>query len=231
VFGAALVAVILVRSTVFVVIVLIPAGMAWVGMLATVNTLLQLFLPSWVRARGLSVYQMVLFGAQGLGALLWGVVADSFGLTLTFLVAAGLTISSAASIHLWPLVDTSGMDRRILVRPDPVVEFDPEASSGPIVVRTVYSIPADRQIDFARLMAFVRESRLRTGATQWGLFRNSERASEFEEMFVVASWEEHLRQHSERMTATDLAYIDQARALSETTPHAWHLVPTALDGK
>ena len=50
-------------------------------------------------------------------------------------------------------------------------------------------------------------------------------------MFVVASWEEHLRQHSERMTATDLAYIDQARALSETTPHAWHLVPTGLDGK
>jgi MFS family permease len=231
VFGAALVAVILVRSTVFVVIVLIPAGMAWVGMLATVNTLLQLFLPSWVRARGLSVYQMVLFGAQGLGALLWGVVADSFGLTLAFLVAAGLTISSAASIHLWPLVDTSGMDRRILVRPDPVVEFDPESSSGPIVVRTVYSIPADREIDFARLMAFVRESRLRTGATQWGLFRNSERAGEFEEMFVVASWEEHLRQHSERMTATDLAYIDQARALSETTPHAWHLVPTGLDGK
>ena len=150
VFGAALVAVILVRSTVFVVIVLIPAGMAWVGMLATVNTLLQLFLPSWVRARGLSVYQMVLFGAQGLGALLWGVVADSFGLTLAFLVAAGLTISSAASIHLWPFVDTSGMDRRILVRPDPVVEIDPESSSGPIVVRTVYSISADREIDFAR---------------------------------------------------------------------------------
>jgi MFS family permease len=231
VFGAALVAVILVRSTIFVVIVLIPAGMAWVGMLATVNTLLQLFLPSWVRARGLSVYQMVLFGAQGLGAVLWGVVADSFGLTLTFLVAAGLTISGAASIHVWPFVDTSGMDRRILVRPDPVVEIDPKASSGPIVVRTTYSIPADREIDFARLMANVRESRLRTGATQWGLFRNSERAGEFEEMFVVASWEEHLRQHSERMTATDLAYVDQAKALSETTPHTWHLVPTGLDEK
>jgi len=63
VFSAALAAMILVRSTIVVVLVLIPAGMVWVAMLATVNTVLQLFLPRWVRTRGLSVYQMVLFGA------------------------------------------------------------------------------------------------------------------------------------------------------------------------
>jgi len=62
VFSAALAAMILVRSTIVVVLVLIPAGMVWVAMLATVNTVLQLFLPRWVRTRGLSVYQMVLFG-------------------------------------------------------------------------------------------------------------------------------------------------------------------------
>jgi hypothetical protein len=43
--------------------------MVWVAMLAMVNTLLQIFLPRWVPARGLSVYQTVLFGAQGLGAV------------------------------------------------------------------------------------------------------------------------------------------------------------------
>jgi MFS family permease len=231
VFGLVLIATILIRSTVFVVIVLVPAGMAWVAMLATVNSLLQLFLPSWVRARGLSVYQMVLFGAQGLGALLWGVVADSFGLTVAFLIAAGLTIASAASIRIWPLVDTSGMDRRSLVRPDPIVEITTEPDSGPIVVRTTYSIPSDREVDFGRAMTHVREARLRTGATQWGLFRNGEQSHEFEEIFVVASWEEHLRQHSERMIASDLAYIDEAKALSENTPHTWHLLPADLDEK
>jgi MFS family permease len=92
---------ILVQSTVVVVIVLIPTGMMWVAMLATVNTMLQLFLPRWVRARGLSVYQMVLFGAQGLGAVAWGLVADSFGLTLTFLVAAALmAVGTAFDPHL-----------------------------------------------------------------------------------------------------------------------------------
>jgi MFS family permease len=231
VFGAVLVAVILLKSTIFVVIALLPAGMAWVGMLATVNSLLQLFLPSWVRARGLSVYQMVLFGAQGLGAALWGVVADSFGLIPAFLVAAGLTLGSAASIRIWPLVDTSGMDRRNLARPNPVLEVATRPDSGPIVVRTTYVIPPDREADFARVMALVRQARLRTGATQWGLFRNGERHDEFEEIFMVASWDEHLRQHSERMIASDFASIEEAKALSETTPHTWHLLPADLDQK
>ena len=157
VFACALVAVILVPSTVVVVIVLLPAGMAWVGMLATVNTLLQLFLPRWVRARGLSVYQMVLFGAQGVGAIIWGAVADSFGLTPTFLVAAGLMAAGAASIRLWPFVDTSNMDRRTVVRPDPAVEFETEADSGPVVVRTAYSIPTEHEREFKRAMVHVRE--------------------------------------------------------------------------
>jgi predicted MFS family arabinose efflux permease len=99
VFAVSLVAVILVRSTPVVVIVLLPAGVAWVGMLATVNTVLQLFLPRWVRARGLSVYQMVLFGTQGFGALAWGALADAFGLTVAFLAAAGLMILGAVSVR------------------------------------------------------------------------------------------------------------------------------------
>ena len=227
VFGAALVGM-LVRSTIVVVLVLIPAGMAWVGMLATVNTLLQLFLPRWVRARGLSVYQMVLFGAQGLGAIAWGVVDDAFGLTFTFLVAAGLMVLGAATVRFWPFVDTSGMDRRTVVRPDPDVAPETDLDAGPVVVRTTYSIPTEREAEFMHAMRRVRESRLRTGATQWGLFRNGERSGEFEEIFVVASWDEHLRQHRDRMTATDLDYEDQAKALSDMIPRTWHLLPTHL---
>jgi MFS family permease len=94
-------------------------GMAWVAMLATVNTSLQLFLPAWVRGRGPSVYQMVLFGAQGLGAVVWGAATDAFGLRLAFLVAAGLMAAGTASVRVWPLADTSQMDRSTVVRPTP----------------------------------------------------------------------------------------------------------------
>ena len=51
------------------------AGMAWI---ATANTLIvavQLALPDWVRARGMSMYQMAIMGASAGGAALWGQVA------------------------------------------------------------------------------------------------------------------------------------------------------------
>ena len=68
------------RSLALTIVALLPAGVAWIAFLSNVNAALQLFLPSWVRARGLSAYQMVLFGAQAAGAVIWGVVAGAAGL-------------------------------------------------------------------------------------------------------------------------------------------------------
>ena len=68
-YAAALVVVVLSRNLAVTVLVLLPAGVAWIAFLSNVNAALQLFLPRWVRARGLSVYQMVLFGAQAAGAV------------------------------------------------------------------------------------------------------------------------------------------------------------------
>jgi MFS family permease len=228
-FCAAFVVVALVHSTVGDVAILIPTGAAWVWMLATLNTSLQLFLPAWVRARGLSIYQMVLFGAQGFGALLWGVIADEWGLTVTFVASAAVLAVGTASLRLWPLFDTSQMDRSVVVRPDPDFQYS-ATEAGPVVVWTTYSIPTEKEDEFKHAMIRVRESRYRTGATEWGLFRNGEHPGEFEEVFVVASWDEHLRQHRERLTPADRDYEDVAKALSSTPPQTRHLLSTDLDG-
>lgn len=100
-------------------------------------------------------------------------------------------------------VDTPGMGRDIVVRPAPALEVEPDDDAGPVIVSTLYSITTEDEPEFMRAMARVRESRLRTGATQWGLFRDGQNPGRFEEIFVVASWEEHRRQHRERLTATD----------------------------
>jgi MFS family permease len=230
-FCAALAVVALLHSTIGVVLVLIPTGATWVWMLATLNTSLQLFLPTWVRARGLSIYQMVLFGAQGFGALVWGIVADAFGLSVAFVAAAALLAAGTASMRRWPLFETSHMDRSVVVRPDP--EFDLEAASdaGPVVVWTTYTIAPEREADFMTAMIRVRESRFRTGATEWGLFRSGERPGEFEELFFVASWDEHLRQHRERLTPTDRDFEDVAKNLSTTPPQTRHLLSAELGGR
>ena len=59
VFAGATIVSVLVPHVVVVLVVLLPAGMAWLSMLATMSGTLQVFLPGWVRARGLAIYQMV----------------------------------------------------------------------------------------------------------------------------------------------------------------------------
>lgn len=229
VFAAVLAAVVLIPSHVVVLVALLPAGVAWIAVLSTINAELQLFLPAWVRGRGLSVYQMVLFGAQGFGALAWGLIAEPLGIVPTFLIAAGAMLAGVATMRVWPIIDTSGMDRTTIQywrEPSLAVEADPEG--GPVVVNTVYTVEADKEEAFLRAMARVRLSRLRTGATQWGLFRDGETPRQFVELYVVPSWEEHLRQHSERLTRTDQQYEQEAEAFTAGPGDTSHLIAVEL---
>ncbi len=57
-----------------------------------------------------------------------------------------------------------------------------------------------------------------------GVFRDGEKPRRFVELFVVPSWEEHLRQHTERLTGTDRQYEEQAEALSDPPPQTSHLL-------
>jgi MFS family permease len=225
VYAAALVIAVATHSPVVTVAALLPAGVAWMAFLSSMNAWMQLFLPAWVRARGISVYLMVLFGSQAVGALLWGAVAGPAGIVPTFLIAAALMAAGAASIKVWPLIDTQGMGRDTAVywpEPQLVAPIDPDR--GPVVVRTTYTVTSDHEQAFLDAMSQVRLSRLRTGATEWGLFREGEATNVFVELFVVASWEEHERQHAQRQTETDYQYLVEASALSETTPETSHLI-------
>jgi MFS family permease len=229
VYAVVLAVVVLISNTVVILIVLLPAGMAWMAFLSTINAELQLFLPTWVRARGLSVYQMVLFGAQGIGALFWGIVAAPAGLMTTFLIAAALMLAGVATMRIWPIIDTRDMDRStVQFWPEPNLVLTAGADDGPVVVKTVYTVAPEKEAQFLTAMSRVRLSRLRTGATQWGLFRDGEVARQFVELYVVSSWEEHLRQHDDRLTGTDQRYEEEADSFSEGSPDTSHLIAVDL---
>jgi MFS family permease len=225
VYGAALVGVVAATSIFIAVPLLVLAGIAWVAILAEVNATLQLFLPAWVRARGLSVYQMVLFGSQGAGALLWGLVAEPLGLIATFLAAAGLLFVSAATIRFWPFDEMANLDRSLATRwPEPHLVIDAGASEGPVVVSTTYTVSAEHEKQFLHAMERLRRARLRTGASRWGIYRDGETPHRFVELFLVPSWEEHLRQHRERWTGDDQTIQDNVIAFADSPPVTQHLL-------
>lgn len=78
----------LLKSHLMMLVLCLLFGACWLWSLSTLNVSMQLALPDWVRARGLAIYLMVLFGAMSLGSILWGAVASSIGTLSTMLVAA-----------------------------------------------------------------------------------------------------------------------------------------------
>jgi MFS family permease len=80
-------------------LVLAIAGGAWIGILACLNTAAQTMSPSWVRARCLSMYLLVLQGGMALGSTLWGALATRIGLPNTMLCSALALLAGLLSIR------------------------------------------------------------------------------------------------------------------------------------
>jgi MFS family permease len=231
VFAAATAVSVLVRNLAVVVAVLVPAGFAWLAVLATLNGTLQAFLPAWVRARGLSIYQMAFAGGQALASVVWGVVAGLTGLTPTLIAAAVILAAGAVSVVVLPLHDIRGLNRDAAVFwPQPHLEFDPVLEAGPVLVVRRYTVPEDDLPQFLVAWDGVRHSRMRTGATSCALFRDGAEPRRFSEVSLYPTWAEHLRQHEGRLTGADEEIESAAWAFSTTPPDVDHLFPADAVG-
>jgi MFS family permease len=223
-FTLSLLACVLVRNLVVLAILLIPAGIAWLWVLMTVTGTLQMFLPGWVRARGLSMYNIVFAGGQAIGAFLWGLLAQWWGLTPVFLAAAAVMALTTATIGVWPLRDVAGLDRDLAVfMPDPTLVRDPDPDEGPVLVTLTYTVEERHTSRFVEVMKRVRRSRLRTGATGCELYQDGADPSQFLLISEYSTWGEHLLQHTGRLTGADQALYEEVIALATGPPEVRHL--------
>ena len=87
--GLALVPLAVIPSTVTAYAALLVFGIGWIVGASNLQATAQLATAPWVRARVLALFQAVFNGGMGLGAIFWGWLGDSMGLTETIL-AAGL---------------------------------------------------------------------------------------------------------------------------------------------
>lgn len=68
--------------------VMLMAGGAWIGILACLNVAAQTMCPTYLRARALSFYLLVLQGGMALGATMWGALAKRIGVPDALAAAA-----------------------------------------------------------------------------------------------------------------------------------------------
>jgi MFS family permease len=202
--AAVLLALASVRSFGILCCALLAAGVGWVTVLSTVNNAAQSVLPAWVRARAMSVYLMVFFGALTLGGIVWGVVATRYGASMGMAVAAFGLVGTLILIPFFRLIEQEKLDLTPSLHWPALVAVAhlPEKGSGPVLVTVEYEVDEKQIVPFVKAMHRVRLHRLRTGAFQWGLYSDMAEPTKFVETFISESWEEHQRQHG-RQTVDD----------------------------
>ncbi len=190
---------------------MVLAGAAWITTANSLTVAAQLVLPNWVRARGMSIYQMCIMGATAAGAALWGQVASMLSVHISLAIAA---ISGVVIMFLvlrvvrnrQPEEDLS--PARMLIRPN--ASTTPEAGLH-LVVTIEYFIDPARAQEFRAVMKESRRTRLQQGALHWELEHDIADPRRYVERILDESWVEHLRRF-DRSTNADMALRDRRLA-------------------
>lgn len=194
-------------------VVMVAAGLAWITMLSALNVAAQMAGPAWVKARALAVYLLVFQGAMTVGSLLWGALASRTDIATALGVAAVALVFATASALRFRLPAANDID----LTPsghwaEPEVVGTATPNRGPVMILIEYRVDPGHLLEFVHELHALETVRRRDGAVDWNVFEDAAEDGLVIEMFSVASWLEHMRQH-QRATAADREAHDRIRGL------------------
>jgi MFS family permease len=200
------------------VLAMLFAGAAWITTANTLSVSAQMGLPDWVRARGMSTYQMAIMGSSAAGAAVWGQVATLADVQMSLIVAACTGLLAMALANR--LMRGQGMVEDLTPsKAFNIPQADEPPKHGNVMIMVEYRIDPARSAEFRALMIEGRRSRLSHGALSWELLHDINEPSRFVEMIVDESWNDHLRRF-DRVTTADVALRDRKLAfhIGESPP-------------
>ena len=131
---------------------------------------------------------MVFQGGGAVGSAIMGLIAERAGLSVALTIAAaGLALSPLAGL-VWRF-----------------------RSIPPETLLPAGDWPEDQLMT---ALQKTKDSRRRTGAISWRAWHDASDPGRVLEEFVVASWDDHLRQH-ERVTKREQAHLERVRELTD----------------
>jgi MFS family permease len=192
-------------------------GMAWITVANSLSVSAQLALPDWVRARGMSMYQMAIMGSSAFGAALWGQVAELSSLYISLAIAA-VSGTALMLLALRYVTDGAGGEEDDTTPASKGWAAGPPNSApgeeGRVVITIEYIIDPARAAAFHLVMQQTRRARLSQGAIGWELLHDITEPTRYLEQIVDESWTEHLRRFH-RATAADMALRDRRLAFHQ----------------
>ena len=80
-------------------VMLVPAGVGWLGSFSSLQALVQIWAPERLRARVVALYQMAHLATWAIASSLGGFVADHYGIRLA--ITMGAVVCSLAALSTW----------------------------------------------------------------------------------------------------------------------------------
>jgi quinol monooxygenase YgiN len=202
------------------------AGLAWIGMLTSLNVAAQFASASWVKARALAVYLLVFQGSMTGGSVMWGTIASHSDVTTALVIAAIGQLLALALAFVFRLPVSGGVD----LAPsrhwaEPVVSVPDRDDRGPVLIEIEYRVAPDRIGAFVTALRRFEPVRHRDGAIRWDVWEDMGDPGRVVETFVVESWLEHQRQH-DRVTHADRITQESLNAfhIGDAPPLVRHLL-------
>lgn len=207
------------RSLVWLTPLMLFSGAAWIAVLSSLQLAAQTSVPAWVRARALSLYILVFFGASALGGIAWGMLASELSLGAAFAGGAAALLLGIAT-RLWFCLPATRVEDLApsLHWPAPILDEALDCERGPVLITLDYCIAVEDAAAFRQAMHAVRHTRLRNGAFSWGLVQDSEDPRRWQEFFFDESWLEHLRHHGRVTVAEQRIEADARRYQQADVP-------------
>jgi MFS family permease len=206
------------------------SGTSWIITANSISISAQLALPSWIRARGMSVFQMSLMGGSAFGAAIWGKLAEHSSVTVAVITGSIFGIISVLFSHHLKLEGGSEEDMTpVCPIEHPTPDRDIEHGAGPVMISVEYQIDPKNIVAFKSVMKKSRVARLRQGAVSWSFFEDAEQEGKFLEYFIFETWADYLRRF-DRFTTNDLNLQDERFSfhLGKNPPKITRRVASAL---
>ena len=188
-----------VRDFVILCIVMGLGGAAYITIISKFYTIGIKSAPKWIGARVLAVYLLVLNGGLVVGSVIWGTVANVFGIPSTLLVAslvlaATIIAKKRYSSTLLDELDFTPASDHWSLPPQSLV--DPSQNENRALITVEYNkIDPKLSDEFEQSMHELGRLLKSEGMAYWELFQDPTDIGHYIEIRIADTWTDHIRQH------------------------------------
>jgi MFS family permease len=196
-------------------------GAAYITILSTFYTMGLKSAPKWIGARVLSIYLLILNGGLAIGSVVWGTVANAFGIQITLSVAS---LALAATIIAKKRYSSTLLDDLDFTPVSdhwslpPQSSIDPSQNENQALITIEYKkIDPKLADEFEHNLHELGRLLKSEGMAYWELFQDPTDIGHYIEIRIADTWTDHIRQH-EYVTRNVKVMEDRIRSLIKDCP-------------